>query len=430
MKRKPTRERERQQSGEGGVALIWALLAIVGLSFMGIAANHIAQGSQFITENFEHEARAQYAAAGTLEEYLTSFVAVSVTNELEVTYVDTAEVGDELIEDDLESDNLDDFVGADLLGRAYTYGDILRTVRPLKLLESLQGDVYLLRVAASVSDARGVRPSAERELRTLARVGPPIQLWGPFAAPNGIIAAPGAQHIHFDAKKKGKRCGVVLSAAPLVVPEGMADLSNASKLHVKPAPKDATYDEMMAELDQSTSSYEELLDSLKMQVPWDLMVDPATWASADDAIIVPDDISMFMNIDFDGMPKTRWPVVLVRGDLTINTKLSKGRGMLIVDGELELNGALAKLDWRGMILTGKRLRIISGHLHSKGALITGLNCTAAEVADGSCINRVEDPLGGLKNHLGTKFHACDALAAASQMMVLRPMTPSRHTRLY
>ena len=69
MKKKPTKERERPQSDEGGVALVWALLAIVGLSFMGIAANHIAQGSQFITENFEHEARAQYRAAGTLEQY-------------------------------------------------------------------------------------------------------------------------------------------------------------------------------------------------------------------------------------------------------------------------------------------------------------------------------------------------------------------------
>ncbi len=429
MKRKPIKERERPQSDEGGVALMWALLAIVGLSFMGIAANHIAQGSQFISENFEHEARAQYAAAGALEQFLTSFVSVSVTNELEITYVDTAEVGEEALEDDLESDALEDFVGSDLLRRTYTYGNIITSVSPLKTTESLQGDVYLLRVTASVPDARGVRPSAERELRTVARVSPFISLLGPMVAPNGIIAEAGAEHVHLDGKKKGKGCGVENSAAPLVVPVGTADLSGALKLHIKPAPKGATYAELMDELDQTTSSYQELMDSLNMRVPWDMLVDPLTWAGAD-AIIVPTDVAQFKFIDFSGMPKTRWPVVLVRGDLRVNSKLSKGRGMLIVDGELEINGPQAKLDWRGMILTGKRLDIRAGHLHSKGILITGLNCTTAELADGSCTNVVRDPPDPIKNHLGVKFHACDALASLTQMMVLRPVTPTRHTRLY
>ncbi len=430
MKRKPTKERERPQSGEGGVALVWALLAIVGLSFMGIAANHIAQGTQFITENFEHEARAQYAAAGALEQYLATFAATSVTDELEATYLEEVDPGEEDLEDDLESDALENFFGNDLLPRSYTYGAILTTVRPLKIIESLQGDVYFLRASASVADARGVRPSAERELRTLARVRTFVNMLGPMITPNGLIVEAGADHVHLDGKRKGKGCGVGDDTAPLVVPDGMADLSGASKLHIKPAPKDATYDEMMAELDETTSSYEELMDSLNMRVPWDMLVNPLTWAGAD-VIIVPDDVNQFKNIDFSGMPKSRWPVVLVRSDLTINSKLSKGRGMLIIDGELQLGpGNDVKLDWRGMILTGKRLDIRSGHLHSKGVLITGLNCTAAELADGSCINRVQDPPGNQKNHLGTKFHACDAEAAAAQLMVLRPVTPTRHTRLY
>ncbi len=430
MKGKPTKERERPQSDEGGIALIWALLAIVGLSFMGIAANHIAQGSQFITENYEHEARAQYAAAGALEQYLASFSSVSVINELEVTYTDSASLGEGVDdEDDLVSDALDDFTESDLLSRTYTYGDIITSVSPLKIIESLNGDVYLLRVAASVADARGARPSAERELRTLARVSPFINLAGPMIAPNGIIVEAGADHVHLDGKKKGKGCGVGDDTAPLVVPAGMADLSGASKLHIKPAPKDATYDEMMAELDQSASSYEELIDSLDMRVPWDALVDPATW-SGGDAIIIPDDVASLDLIDFAGMPKTRWPVVLVRGDLLVNSKLTKGRGMLIVDGELQLGpGVDPKLDWRGMIMIGKRLEIIYGHLHSKGVLITGLNCTAAELADGTCTNVVRDP-GGETSHLGTKFHACDALASLSQTMILRPLTPTRHTRLY
>ncbi len=432
MRRKPTKERERAPSDEGGVALIWVLLAVVGLSFMGITANHIAQGSQFITENFEHEARAQYAAAGSLEEYFSTFAAVGLTSELEETYIDTAEVGDEALEDDSESDALEDYLGSDLTPRTYSYGDIVTSVRPLKLIESLEGDVYLLRVAASVVDARGLRPSAERELRTIGRIEPFVNLIGPMIAPNGLIADPGAEHLHLDGKKKGKGCGVVVDAAPLVVPAGMADLSGASKLHIKPAPKDATYDEMMAELDQSAGSYDELMDSLDIRVPWDVLVDPATWAGAD-VIIVPDDVAQFKFIDFDAMPKNRWPVVLVRGDLHVNSKLMKGRGMLIVDGALRIgNGApdQPKLDWRGMIMTGKELDIWEGHLHSKGALITGLNCTPAELAAGTCVNRLRNPPDPKQNHLGVKFHACDALAALSQMMVFRPMTTSRHTRLY
>jgi hypothetical protein len=250
-------------------------------------------------------------------------------------------------------------------------------------------------------------------------------------APNGLIAEAGAEHVHLDGKKKGKGCGVVNGAAPLVVPAGMVDLSGASKLHIKPAPKNATYAEMMAELDQTTTSYNELMDSLDMRIPWDQLVNPATWAGAD-VIIVPDDVAQFKFIDFSGMPKTRWPVVLVRGNLNITSKLAKGRGMLIVDGELKLLGPGndVKLDWRGMILTGKEIDIAAGHLHAKGVVITGLNCTAAELAAGTCINRVQDPPGATKNHLGVKFHACDALAAALQMMVLRPVTPTRHTRLY
>ncbi len=429
MKRKPTEERERPQSGEGGVALVWALLAIVGLSFMGIAANHIAQGSQFISENFEHEARAQYAAAGALEQYFASFAAASITNELEVTYTDTSLLGYDELEDDIVSDALEDFYGNDLQTRSYTYGNIAISVDPLKIVESFQGDVYLLRAAASVADVRGVRPSAERELRTLARVRTFVTMLGPMITPNGLIAEAGSDHIHMDGKRKGKGCGVGDVTAPLVVPAGTADLSGASRLHINPAPKDATYDEMMAELDQSASSYEELMDSLGMRIPWNKLVDPATWSGAD-AIIIPDDVASLDLIDFAGMPKSRWPVVLVRGDLDISSKLSKGRGMLIVDGELRIGpGADPKLDWRGMIMIGKRFEIIYGHLHSKGVLITGLDCTDAELAAGTCTNVLRDP-GGEESHLGTKFHVCDAEAAAGQLMVLRPMTPTRHTRLY
>ena len=63
---------------------------------------------------------------------------------------------------------------------------------------------------------------------------------------------------------------------------------------------------------------------------------------------------------------TYWPVIIVTGDMAIP---SSGRGMLIVTGNLTLNGAVS---WDGVILVGNNV-ISNGNNTVTGAVVTGLN---------------------------------------------------------
>jgi hypothetical protein len=101
----------------------------------------------------------------------------------------------------------------------------------------------------------------------------------------------------------------------------------------------------------------------------------------------------------------------------------KGWGMLVVTGNLTISNK--KLDWRGIILTGKALNVTgTAHLHEHGAVAAGLDCTNADALLGLC------KVNFTGAHLGVAYAQCEAEAAWAQMLVLRPLTPSRHTRLY
>jgi hypothetical protein len=64
-----------------------------------------------------------------------------------------------------------------------------------------------------------------------------------------------------------------------------------------------------------------------------------------------------------------WPVVRVNGDLTLPTS---GKGILIVTGDLRINGATPPHTWEGLVLVGGRLRL-NGNMNIFGAAVTGLN---------------------------------------------------------
>jgi Tfp pilus assembly protein PilX len=64
-----------------------------------------------------------------------------------------------------------------------------------------------------------------------------------------------------------------------------------------------------------------------------------------------------------------WPVVKANGDLVLP---SSGKGILIVTGDLTINGAVPPLQWDGIVLVGGNI-IANGNLNLYGAVITGLN---------------------------------------------------------
>ena len=411
MKRKPYTQSTQPPLArdERGFAMLWTLIAMMGLTFLGVAANHISSTERIISENFEVEQMGLYAADGAISQFLAAFVPIADITDPEFTYA--APDGDP--SDELWVDALEEFSGADLVPRSYSYGLTSVAVTPIKLVESRFGDIYMVEATATITNAAG-DVITDRVLRTFARLNPFMSQWGAMTAPNGVVVNAGSEHFHMDGEAKGA-CGFE-DASPLTTPNGEADYAAASKKHIKPSEDD---------IDTSTDSYSELLDSLDMQVPWSQLTDPATYAGMD-LIIIPDDYAELT--DVPEQSGSSWPTVLVRGDLVLDgaSKKVKNRGALIVEGTITVGpSANSKLDWRGTILSGEEM-IVTGdaHLHAKGTVTTGLDCGQAAIDAGLCRNVLDG------KHMGVTYQPCDAEAAMAQLLTLQQVTPSRHTRLY
>jgi hypothetical protein len=65
----------------------------------------------------------------------------------------------------------------------------------------------------------------------------------------------------------------------------------------------------------------------------------------------------------------QWPIVRANGNLTLP---SSGKGILIVTGDLRINGATPPMQWEGLVLIGGILDL-NGNSAIYGAAITGLN---------------------------------------------------------
>jgi hypothetical protein len=64
-----------------------------------------------------------------------------------------------------------------------------------------------------------------------------------------------------------------------------------------------------------------------------------------------------------------WPIVKVNGDLVLPTS---GKGILIVTGNLTINGATPPRTWEGLVLVGGTMTF-NGNMNIYGAAISGLN---------------------------------------------------------
>jgi Tfp pilus assembly protein PilX len=87
-----------------------------------------------------------------------------------------------------------------------------------------------------------------------------------------------------------------------------------------------------------------------------------------------------------------WPIVKANGDLILP---SSGKGILIVTGNLVINGAIPPMQWDGIILVGGTI-ISNGSMNIYGAVVTGLNVKLGMVV----------PVQTVGN--GTKIHQYDS----------------------
>jgi hypothetical protein len=410
-----------------GIALMWALIGITIVALMSAAAMHLARGERMVNDNFDSGRRALYLADQALSQFYADF---KPTTNLSIpvvsTMVDDAAEADEETEDPGETEEVEGtYEGADLKTQNMTFGKGNAVVTPYKIVESQFGDVYLLESSAAVFDDRADHPPALRTLRTYASLLPPFKLRGALTAPGGVrLKDPDTKHFHVDGGKKGK-CGSGISVPALVAPEGTArvlkddgSLSTlkGKKVHIK-------FGADGVGVDSTTANYQELLDSL--HVDFAAMKQDVFYSGTHNFIDIPRDYPTLnamagSPVFANAMRAQLWPIVLVHGNVNLTSSV-RGFGMLIVDGKLDI---VNKLDWRGVILTGKGLEVKgSGHLHSHGAVAAGLDCTPAQATSGDCLVSLTG------SHLGVVYAQCEAEAAWGQLLMLRPLTPSRHTPL-
>ena len=414
-----------------GIALMWALIGIVIIGLLSVAAMHLARGEQMVNDNFDSGRRALYLADQALSQFYADFKpTVNLSIPVVSAVVDDSVEAAEEVEDGATTDVSGTYEGADLKvsNLSFENGDAI--VTPYKIVESQFGDVYLLEATASIYDARSDRPDAVRTLRTYASLVPPFKIRAALSAPGGINAPPpgsadkkgvwsgcpagGCDHFHVDGGKKGK-CGSGVSVPAIAEPAPGNNLPQSAKVHIKFAKNGVG-------IDSTTDTYKELLDSLHVDFP--AMVQDGFYSGVSSFVDVPRDYptiaAVFASNTF--LRSNAWPVILVHGDAVINTSV-RGFGMLVVEGNLSITAQ--KLDWRGVILTGKGMTVSgNAHLHSHGAVAVGLNCSTSEAANGTC------RVNFTGAHLGVSYAQCEAEAAWSQMLVLRPLTPSRHSRLF
>ena len=109
---------------------------------------------------------------------------------------------------------------------------------------------------------------------------------------------------------------------------------------------------------------------------------------------------------------TRWPTVIVNNGPSPNVEFvlsSFGRGMLIVYGDLRLNGNSS--GWDGIIITGGKITS-NGTNQVSGATITGLNVKLGYAVTATDV----DNLNGTKSYY---YNSCNISASLASLGALR-----------
>lgn len=342
--------------GEGGFALLVALLTLVGLTALASAGFVLSETENDVSQNQLAAAYADQAANAGLFEYLGTHGAAT----------DTA---------------------------TYTYPHGSATVFGERLLDLGNGHV-LYRITASGSYSAGTGGVAARTVGAAA-----IYSSGTITATAGVTSG-GGFHKNGAAGLLSGSDGATSAECPgaprpavagLAVPQDGFEQSGSggpvekSKKKVEELVGGETCDGCEGDppLDESGTPEEQLA---KTGVDWESVVNGGTRA---DYTIPPDSWPNFSQLGEDA-----WPVIYVEdASYAVNAEQS-GRGTLIVRGNLTMNGSFR---WDGLVLIGGSLTS-NGNNTVEGATIAGLNILLGESVTDSDIGN------GQKRF---QYHSCN-----------------------
>jgi len=147
--------------------------------------------------------------------------------------------------------------------------------------------------------------------------------------------------------------------------------------------------------------------------------------------VIPRDYATLGAVPFSTFPsRVYWAGVFVRRrDLT--GKETRATGMLVVDGSLNVTSGVLK--WEGLIWLADGLTVVNGkdksHTHIKGAVAAVSTATRLRISSQASAApnwRRSRPTESIWHRLLVLQRA----GLVDGMMFLRPVTPTRHLKLY
>lgn len=307
------------RGGEAGFALIFALLALILITALATAGFLLATTDYQATRNHRAAVMTFYSADAGQHDYLATQGVPEPTT-------------------------------------TYSYGRDAVTVTSRRLL-NLPGGESLYSVAADGLDGNPVDGGARRKTSSVAVFFPfPLTAPGAFTAVNGLVKNGSSGTIDGNDHSTPGPCPYGIGqgsqdavAGVAVPPNGYTQNGGGKKVVPKGDPP----------VDDSKTAGE-LLDY--MGIDWEGLVTEET--------VVPDArIPEDSWPDFSSLPDDEWPVIHVTADEFDLTPTLTGRGAIILDGDVELQGDFT---WNGVILAGGRLTT-NGFQEISGTVITGLN---------------------------------------------------------
>jgi hypothetical protein len=263
------------------------------------------------------------------------------------------------------------------------------------VLTRVRADAGLSRPGIYVIRSRGVRtdrsaqrrPIAERTIAQFARWQQPgMQVLAAWTSMRGIYnAGPIGEINGVDA------CGAMTSVAGVAVPSVPGYVQAAGALIPSGTPNVLDLGDPLSTSNAITVDWGSVADGgvsgATVELPRDVWPSPSQWSDP-----------------------SFWPIVFVRGNFALP---SDGRGLLIVTGNLTMNGTRW---WDGIVLVGGAV-VANGSSTVNGATVTGLNIKFG----GSAI-----PADSAHGSLTLRFHSCNI---AKALAPFRGLSPYRNTTI-
>lgn len=341
---------DRRPRDQGGFALLAAVLALVAVTGLAAAGFLLANTEYRINQNHRSSVYAFYAA----------------------------------------DEGMSDVMGEQGVPRStstFTYGGGRAATVTSELLLELDSGIRLYEIA---SNGRHQTPltGSMRDLGSVALFTPfPLNVPGAFTAPNGLLKNGSDGTVTgYDVSPFGSCPGTGKAVAGVAVPPSGYVQNGKPEVPQGDPPIDDS--QPASQIVKSTG------------IDWNGLV-------SEDKVtpdyVVPGDAWP----DFSTLPADEWPVIHVTSsDIELHPTHS-GRGVIIFDGDVNLNGGF---QWDGILLIGGQLTS-DGEQTVDGAVFTGLNRAFG-------VNVPASDLGNGAKHV--RFHHCNVEAAKRAMGWLAP----------